>query len=136
MTLMKWDRTLDIGVEEMNREHYEILLAMNKVYNAHRAGERGQLINSLMARLYDVCALHFIDEERFMRETGFPGQQTHALIHKRLLHGLAAHAQAIQAAGGVADEAVFAFLRRWLVAHVQGVDIKYARHVNGDRLAS
>jgi hemerythrin len=128
MPIMNWDNALDVGVEAMNKEHRDILDAMNVIFDAHEAGQRGEIINKHVARLGAVCVRHFADEERFMEDTGFPGLNTHRLIHEKLLQDLSSHAASILAAGGTANEDFFGFLRRWLVAHIKGIDTKYGAY--------
>lgn len=134
MPLMNWDRSLDVGVDAMNKEHHEILDVMNMIFDAHSSGRRGEPINALVARLGEVCTRHFADEERFMQEIDFPGLKTHQIIHKALLQDFSRHAAAIRAAGGVANDEFFGFLRRWLVAHIKGVDAKYGAHAKSSAL--
>ena len=50
MPIMTWDNSLDIGVHDMNREHQDILDAMNAIYDAHQAGRKGGSINSMVAQ--------------------------------------------------------------------------------------
>ena len=128
MPIMNWDQTLDIGVEAMNKEHREILDAMNRIFDAHAAGQHGPAINHLVARLGDVTTRHFADEEAYMAKVGYPGLGSHKLIHVKLLQDFGTHAAAIKAAGGQVNPDFFSFLRRWLVAHIKGIDIKYATH--------
>ncbi len=130
MPIMNWDQTLDIGVTAMNNEHREILDAMNEIFDAHEAGQKGDVINQLVSRLGEVCTRHFADEEDFMEKVGYPGIKSHKLIHKQLLEDFSSHASAIKAAGGKANEDFFGFLKRWLVAHIKGIDSKYAHHAN------
>jgi hemerythrin len=130
MPIMNWDQTLDIGVAAMNKEHRDILDAMNKIFDAHEAGQKGEVINQLVARLGDVCTRHFADEENFMAKTDYPGLHTHKLIHIQLLENFSEHAEVIKADGGMANDKFFGFLKRWLVAHIKGIDIKYATHAN------
>jgi len=128
MPIMNWDATLDVGVEAMNREHRDILEAMNQIFDAHASGKRGDVINRLVARLGEVTTRHFADEERLMAKMGYPGLGSHRLIHEKLLQDFSTHVAKIKAAGGEANEEFFGFLGRWLVAHIKGVDVKYGVH--------
>lgn len=130
MPIMNWDQTLDIGVNSMNSEHRQILDAMNKIFDAHQAGQRGEAVNQLVAKLGEVCVRHFADEEAFMAKTDYPGLSSHKLIYVQLLQDFSRHAAAIKAAGGQANDEFFGFLKRWLVAHIKGIDVKYATHAN------
>ena len=92
---MNWDQSLDVGVEAMNKEHREILDAMNKIFDAHQAGKKGDMINRLVARLGEICVRHFADEEKYMFETHYDGLERHKLIHQTLLKDFGVHAESI-----------------------------------------
>jgi hemerythrin-like metal-binding protein len=125
MPIMEWDASLDIGVGTMNHEHKQILDAMNRIYDAVRAGRAGEEINRLVEQLGTVCVRHFKDEESYMTSIGFPGLANHRYIHADLLDRFARHAAEIRAAGGRTDDHFFHFLRHWLTAHIKGIDRKY-----------
>jgi hemerythrin len=129
--LMNWDQSLDIGVEPMNREHRDILDAMNAVYDGANAGQSGSAMMAKIVRLGDVTARHFADEEVYMAKIGYPGLANHKGIHKKLLDDFAGHTQAIAAAGGVPYSAFFGFLRLWLSAHIKCIDLKYGDFSRG-----
>jgi len=126
MPIMEWDSSLDVGVEAMNDEHRQILDAMNHIYDAGQAGGTGSEINRLVERLEAVCVRHFADEEAYMASIGYPGLRNHKFIHEELLERFAGHAAEIRAAGGLADQRFFHFLRHWLTAHIKGIDRKYS----------
>ena len=128
MPIMNWDKSLDIGVVDMNDDHKEILAVMNAIYDAASQGRTGSAINDLVDKLAKVCVSHFADEEKYMASIAFPGIETHKLIHKKLLSDYAAHAETIKKAGGTTNEDFFFFLKRWLTSHIKGIDIKYADH--------
>lgn len=133
---MLWDTTLDIGVEPMNAEHRDILDCMNQIFDAHAKSVKGPSINMLVDRLGDICVTHFRDEEAFMRSIGFPGLQTHQLLHKKLLARYGELAAQIKSDGGVANNDFFQFLKFWLSSHIQGIDVKYAEHSRNARPAA
>lgn len=128
MSIMQWSAALDIGVEEMNAEHRDILDAMNAIHDAHAAGVRGEKINALVKRLGDICVSHFRDEEALMQRIGYPGLEGHQYMHKKLLARYGDLAGEIASAGGAANEDFFTFLQFWLSSHIQGIDVKYAEH--------
>lgn len=130
MPIMLWDETLDIGVEAMNREHRDILDAMNKVFDAAAAGLNGPAMMALIGRLGQITAHHFADEEKFMTKIGFPTLEAHKRVHAKLLADFAAHAAAIEKDNGTATQAFFQFLRLWLSAHIKCIDRKYGEHAH------
>jgi len=128
MPIMNWDASLDIGVPAMNREHQDILEAMNRIYDAKEQGLAGASVNNLVARLGQVCVSHFADEEAFMERVGYPDLSRHKQLHEKLLGQFNAHAGTIRAAGGVPHDEFFHFLKFWLTSHIKGIDVKYGQH--------
>jgi hemerythrin len=127
MPIMEWDDSLDIGVDAMNDEHKQILALMNKIFDADKAGQSGNGITALVGRLGSVTVAHFRDEEAYMEKIGFPGLGPHRLIHKDLLAKYGAHAEKVKAANGKVHPEFLSFLKRWLIAHIKGIDIKYGK---------
>jgi hemerythrin len=136
MPIMTWDSSLDIGVDKMNDDHKEILDCMNRIYDAHRAGQTGTVITMLVSQLGQICARHFAIEERYMKSIGFPGFEDHKTLHNKLLAKFSEHAAVIRGAGGVCNDAFFGFLKFWLASHIKGIDIQYARHAKAVAKAS
>lgn len=128
MPLMEWGAALDIGVEQMNREHQDILAAINAVYDGAQAGVSGPSMMARIARLADVTQRHFVEEERYMARIGYPGLTNHKAVHAKLLEDFAVHAGKTEAAGGVPSKEFFQFLRLWLTAHIKCIDKKYGEH--------
>jgi len=135
MPIMNWEPRFDVKVEEMNREHRQILDAMNAIYDAVEAGQKGPGVMAKIARLGEVTTRHFADEEAYMQRIGYPGFDTHQAIHKKLLRDFGDHAARAQAAGGVPASDFFSFLRLWLTAHICCIDIKYGQHAASKRAA-
>ncbi len=128
MPIMVWEPSLDIGVPDMNREHIDILNAMNAIYDAVEAGKSGPGVMAMIDKLGAITTRHFKDEEAFMTKIGFPDLENHKRMHEKLLKGFAEHADAARAAGGRPKADFFQFLRLWLSAHIKHIDRTYATH--------
>lgn len=128
MPIMNWDKSLDIGVKAMNDEHHGLLDIMNQIYDAHAVGKQGATINALVAKLGEACTEHFAHEEAYMQRIGYPGFTNHKALHTSLLTRYGDFAARIRAAGGIASDDFFQFLKFWLSSHIKGIDTKYAAH--------
>lgn len=133
MPIMTWDQSLDVHVDAMNREHKDILDAMNRIYDADARGQTGPAIMAMIGELGRITVKHFQDEEAFMASIKFPDLDRHKLVHARLLTNFTEHVGKIDAAGGKASQDFFNFLRYWLSAHIRGLDIKYGEHAKGPK---
>lgn len=131
MPIMNWDKSLDIGVKPMNDEHQGLLEIMNQLYDAQAAGKQGAVINALVDKLGKACTEHFTHEEAYMERVGYPGFKNHKALHASLLTRYGEFAAQVRAAGGVANDEFFQFLKFWLNSHIKGIDIKYAAHATG-----
>jgi hemerythrin-like metal-binding protein len=125
MSIMSWEPGLDVGVPKINHEHQQILEVMNRLHDAHTAGQSGPAVNDLVARLGEICVHHFSEEEKYMASISYPTLARHQGFHKQLLDQFGQHAQTIKAAGGRANDEFFRFLKFWLTSHIKGIDMKY-----------
>ena len=62
-----------------------------------------------------------------MDEIGFGDTNLHKMIHQKLLKTFTEHYQSALALNSLDDE-FFSFLRFWLAAHIQGIDMKYGEY--------
>ena len=124
MSLLDWSKSLDIGVDAMNSEHKVLLEIMNRLYDRNAAKAERQELKAILKELGDYTVKHFADEEAYLLSIQFPELEKHKLIHKSLLEKFGAHA-ADFSKSGVLENSFFEFLKMWLSAHIQGIDMKY-----------
>ncbi len=124
--LFAWGDQFVLGVDSMDDQHRGLIEAMNELHRHHREGTTGSVTLATLAKLDRLTRSHFADEEAFMEATGFADLETHRLIHAKLLEQLSEQAAAVQSADGAMSDELFWFLKRWLGAHIQGIDRKYA----------
>ncbi|MFN3240727.1 MAG: bacteriohemerythrin [Planctomycetota bacterium] len=128
MSLLEWKEQFSLGVAAMDREHRELVDAMNHVHELATAGADKAAIDRAITHLADLTQRHFDDEERHMEKIGYPDLSRHRRIHKDMLRKVAAHHQIFQAGNGEVDPRFFDFLVHWLAAHICHIDRKYAKH--------
>lgn len=124
----QWDPTeFTVHVGAMDREHETLIGIMNRLHERHAAGASRAELTALVRELGNYTVKHFTNEEAHMASVGFPGLRTHQLIHKELLEKFQGHARAFEASGQLTED-FFGFLRRWLKAHIKGIDRQYGTH--------
>jgi methyl-accepting chemotaxis protein len=72
---------------------------------------------------------HFKDEEAFMESIGYAQLEPHKKIHAKLLEEVGAYAAALKS-GTLDQRKLVSFLRNWLISHIMGVDMLYAKHAS------
>ena len=113
-------------VAAMDREHQRLVGLMNALHQRHVAGdadraELGKLLDEFGAFVVE----HFAHEEAYMASIGYEGLESHKKVHANLLEKWTAKRREFDAGDGKLSDALFHFLKFWLNAHIQGVDVKY-----------
>jgi hemerythrin-like metal-binding protein len=128
MPLFDWKPALDLGVAAMDREHKELVAAMNEIHDLDRKGADKPTLDTAIQKLIGLTKKHFADEEKHMAAIGYPDGKRHALIHVDMLRKVAVHYDAFTKGSGRVSPEFFDFLVFWLNAHITGIDKKYATH--------
>jgi hemerythrin-like metal-binding protein len=130
----EWNRSLDLGINEMNDEHKHLIAIMNRLHAEHEKKASKDVLGGIVQELASYTTAHFRDEEAFMARVGYPKLDTHKIIHKNLISRLESHMDAFKQSGSL-DNAFFEFLQFWLSAHIRGIDMQYAEHCRGEKVA-
>lgn len=121
----QWDpQAYGVNVDAMDKEHERLIAIMNELHELHAAGAPALRLQNVVGRLGAFTVEHFEHEEAYMKSIGWPRLGVHQRIHEDLLEKFGKHAKELEAKGVLTDE-FFLFLRRWLKAHIQGVDRQY-----------
>ena len=127
-TFFQWDPSVySVSVDKMDREHEVLIEIMNRLHARYSAGAATAELSGIVQELVDYTVLHFEHEEAHMESVGYPGLGSHKLIHKDLLEKFGKHVDAFRTSGALTED-FFLFLRRWLAAHIKGIDRKYGEH--------
>ncbi len=135
MSLMDWNKSLDIGVEAMNNDHKVLLKYMNELYDLYDAKADFAAQKVVLDKLKDATILHFQDEEKYMEKICFEGIDMHKIVHINLLAKFTEHYQDFISRHSF-NEGFFQFLKLWLSAHIVGIDLKYAEFSRQAKKAS
>jgi len=134
MAVFVWDpRKFDVGIDTFNDEHRHMVEQMNELFEFNKSNARKDVILTQLAELGRIIKAHFVHEEKFMRDIGFHGLDTHERVHRDLLKEFGAHVEKFKAGPGTIDPGFFSFLKLWLAAHIQHTDKAYAVHAGGLR---
>lgn len=124
MKLMEWSDTLDVGVTSMNHQHQKLLDLMNRLYEGKTNGAPFDSLIPILSELKSYTIEHFQEEEKFMESINYSGIASHKIIHQQLLSKFGEQENLILDTRTFPDS-FFSFLKVWLSAHIQGIDMKY-----------
>jgi hemerythrin len=122
MTLA-WDRSLSMGVDELDDQHREIITRMRVLGDAIGADQREAMVRAA-SELVRCVSRHFRIEERCMRVRGYPRLSSHAQVHELGLQALSG-AVRLCALEGPSERFLEQVERsaRWLDVHLRSEDL-------------
>lgn len=121
----KWEDSLKLGVDSMDKEHQVLIDKMNKFISSLNLDDiKTQYM--YWSDLGRYVVEHFTNEEAYMEKIGFDGLATHKIIHKQLLDKVGEFSIAIEK-GEFDKNNLVIFLKTWLKSHIIGIDGKYCK---------
>lgn len=128
MPIFEWTQELDVGCDEMNNEHKQLISYMNKVYDLNQENVEPPVIKLALNEFLECTKNHFSDEEAYMASFNYDDIETHKEKHRKLFEDLTLYIDEFERTG-VLDNGFFEFLKLWLRGHIIYIDGKYKRFV-------
>jgi hemerythrin-like metal-binding protein len=127
MPKLRWDPCLETGIEEIDWEHRRLLSIANRLLDAMSKGKGEAVVQPVVKDLASHAAAHFTEEEKFMRDMGFPDVEAHAAEHRQMAADLETYVTALESASPPGAKELSAIMSHWLLDHVLKKDKEYAR---------
>jgi hemerythrin len=129
---IEWDPGLEIGIEEIDRQHRELFRRLDRLLEAVRARNARAEIPRLLEFLADYVVTHFTAEEHLMRSKGYPDLPAHKAEHDGFLTELEALKKqyALEGASTVLVIKVSNRVTSWLREHIYSADRQLGIFVN------
>ena len=127
-TTLDWNEKFSVGVKGIDRQHREILVRVNALFDAIGSREAGNNVDQLLIFMQKYVRTHFLCEEKLMRRHGYTSYEHHLHEHQRFATELAKLDRMYDRAG--LSDAVIArmssYITEWLSAHFVDEDRKLA----------
>lgn len=128
MDLLKWKPEYELGIEDLDAEHRQLVNIINEAAAAIEM-KKESLLEPILNQLFEYARVHFSHEEARMAEVGFPDLETHSAEHREFFQQVSdLYSRFLAGSPEVAGE-LTAFLRVWLVNHIQGEDRTYVPYL-------
>ncbi len=114
-----------IGIAAFDKEHEEIVAAVNALQQAVEAGKDRSETAPLLRKLAAQTIAHFQSEEAMMAASKYPGLLLHALKHQYLIDQLTAFQARYSRDNSTIDRHSLNFLRDWVNTHIQNDDLNF-----------
>jgi hemerythrin len=122
--LMEWNEQLDIGLDEINRQHQTLLHLINELYYLLKHNSGLSSIKRVVQGLIDYTANHFKYEETLFAQIGYEQTQDHIDKHAQLVDEVLAFQKRVERGEDIGEE-LMSFLKNWLSQHIMREDRAY-----------
>ncbi len=92
-------------------------------------GKANDVLESTLSALASYTRHHFAYEEDLLKKAAFPEYEAHCLEHRILLEEVQKIQNRFKKGESVVSTDLFNFLKKWLVDHIKGTDMKYSSHI-------
>ncbi|MDC5720113.1 bacteriohemerythrin [Vibrio europaeus] len=131
--LMEWNTQLDIGLDEINRQHRALLHLINELYYLLKHNYGLSSIKRVVQGLIDYTANHFAYEEILFEQIEYAQTQDHIAKHQHLVKQVLEFQSRVERGEDIGDE-LMDFLKNWLRQHIMGEDKAYVETFKNNNL--
>lgn len=132
MNIVPWKKELEIGIDLIDRQHYEFLKRANTFVIRFRTEKKRAAIEEQLTFLQDYLLYHFQAEETYQFESGYPRYEEHQAEHKHLVFRVKELSILLQDEENqekAIDEFVL-FVNKWVIGHTLSSDLAFSKHYN------
>lgn len=130
MTLMDWNDSFTVNIQEIDNQHKRLIDLINQVYKGMMMQEGKEALGKALESLVDYTKTHFGYEERMFKQHGYPDTQAHIAKHEKLVGQVMDFYNKFQSGKADVDNELLKFLKDWLVSHIMGTDKEYSAFFN------
>ena len=131
MTPVEWTSEDLVFSRRLDADHYKLFSELETVRQASEIAGTSPLALHLW-RLSKDLSMHFVSEERLMRQFGYPARSWHKRQHQA---GRTKMARLLKANHGPAEErdAALVVVAKWLKDHVHLADMMFAAYLRNEQ---
>ncbi len=120
-----WRETMSVGVEEIDKQHKQLLGAISDLNDAIIKHEVEKVLNNTFDKLFKYIEFHFATEEKYFDDFNYSEAEAHKAAHKFFAKKVNEMHQTVDNDIHELSLELVAFLEFWLVGHVLVMDKRY-----------
>lgn len=126
-----WKPEYSVGIDSIDAQHKTLIELINKLQNT---------VEFATGRDYELAALdevvkytinHFKYEEDLMQDNGYPSFEAHRAEHAKMVARVDSLLEEYNQNQDLAMRKALAFLKDWLINHINGTDKQYSEFLIG-----
>lgn len=124
MEFWTWSEAFEIGIPEIDEQHYWLVQQTNRLHRALHDAENNLNVGKLLEELMDYTVNHFIVEEEIFGRLGYPNTLEHLQQHSRFCEQIMGLLMRFDSGEEVGAECLD-MLKNWLTHHILKADKAY-----------
>ena len=131
MPLINWEKSFEIGIEELDDHHKQLVELLNKTYDDIITGADHETLEKILNALIDYATYHFTAEEYWMKLHGYPGLTQQCQDHNMFIERIIQIRKDFREGKYNLTIEVLYFIKNWLQEHILEKDAAYGRFAAG-----
>jgi hemerythrin len=123
-----WSPKMSVGVEHIDEHHKTLLRLLLEAKAAVDGRLDRDMVRGILSALTGYSKYHFLAEERFMLEEGFPLIERQREAHRIFGEKLDAIADEYSRDPLMAGKDLIGFLKEWFTEHILQEDMRIGEH--------
>jgi len=124
--MFEWNDRYSTKIPTIDGQHQKLFRLAGELHAAMQAGNAQASTADILERLVQYVKVHFAYEERLMQEAGYPDFAAHQALHEDLTRQVLQFQADLENRKCAVSVTLLQFLKKWLLAHIQTEDQKYA----------
>jgi hemerythrin-like metal-binding protein len=127
MQFLEWEDTYNIGVKEIDIQHRGLFDIISKLSTSRNYKTEGKYFFATLNQFIDYTKIHFVTEERYMREAQYPKIVEHQQEHTEFMIEVMKLAHDCEEKKPDIEQKILDFLKDWYMTHILGTDRGYQK---------
>lgn len=126
MAGIEWNDSYSVHVDEIDRQHQNLVKIIRKLEDAIRSGSAQATLKEVLEDLTKYLGEHFASEERIFKLIDYPGAENHRREHLGFVANITRCKREFEEGNAGLVVEVYNFLCDWARNHMRKVDKEYA----------
>ena len=127
MQFLEWKDEYNIGIKEIDIQHRGIFDMISKLFKTRQYEPEGKFFFLTLDKLQEYAKIHFLTEERYMREAEYPRLIEHQQLHEEFLTEIEKLMRDLEKKDQETENMILDYLKNWYMSHILGIDRDYEK---------
>lgn len=129
MSTIEWKSIYEIGIENIDAQHKQLIEIINRLHEANVTGTSKMIVGEILQELLDYTIFHFNEEEMFLTNHNYPGFDKHKSEHEEFKNKIIKFIDDSKKQQLLISIKVIEYLKEWTISHILGNDKEYAEFI-------